>query len=100
MEVRYDSQGWSDHAQDGVYLAIHMIMLEPSKTRIARVSAIHIQHNFIFHQTLTQESLVKLFFRPLGLICLPPVLWAALVESVTIGYVFANLPLRQQLHTC
>lgn len=27
--------------------------------------------------------------RPLGLICLPPVLWAALVQSVTIGFLVA-----------
>jgi len=43
----------------------------------------------IFHQTLTEESLLKLFLRPLGLICLPPVLWAALVQSVTIGFIVA-----------
>lgn len=30
-----------------------------------------------------------MFLRPLGLIILPPVLWAALVESVTIGFVVA-----------
>lgn len=43
----------------------------------------------IFHKSLTDESLLKLFLRPLGLICLPPVLWAALVESVTIGFLVA-----------
>ncbi len=40
----------------------------------------------LFHKTLTQESFLKLAWRPLGLICLPHVLWAALVQSVTIGY--------------
>lgn len=30
-----------------------------------------------------------MFFRPLGLIMLPSVLWAALVQSVTIGFVVA-----------
>ena len=40
----------------------------------------------VFRQVLTSESLTKLALRPLGLICLPPVLWAALVQSVTIGY--------------
>jgi MFS family permease len=43
----------------------------------------------IFHRTLTEESFLKLVLRPLGLICLPPVLWAALVESVTIGFLVA-----------
>ncbi|KAK3328904.1 major facilitator superfamily domain-containing protein [Apodospora peruviana] len=43
----------------------------------------------IFHKTLTSESLLKLMVRPLGLICLPPVLWSALVEAVTIGFLVA-----------
>lgn len=38
---------------------------------------------------LTEESLLKMFFRPLGLIVLPSVLWAALVQSVTIGFLVA-----------
>ncbi|KAF6813337.1 hypothetical protein CSOJ01_04681 [Colletotrichum sojae] len=43
----------------------------------------------IFHKTLTEESLLKLFLRPLGLIILPPVLWAALVQAVTVGFLVA-----------
>ncbi|KAK3337295.1 major facilitator superfamily domain-containing protein [Cercophora scortea] len=43
----------------------------------------------IFHTQLTHESLLKLILRPLGLIFLPPVLWSALVESVTIGFLVA-----------
>jgi hypothetical protein len=43
----------------------------------------------VFHRTLTTESFLKLVIRPLGLICLPPVLWAALVQSVTIGFLVA-----------
>lgn len=43
----------------------------------------------IFHRVWTDESLIKMFVRPLGLILLPPVLWAALVQSVTIGFVVA-----------
>ncbi|KAM0807165.1 putative Major facilitator superfamily (MFS) profile domain-containing protein [Seiridium cardinale] len=43
----------------------------------------------MFHRVWTAESLVKMFVRPLGLILLPPVLWAALVQSVTIGFVVA-----------
>ena len=37
----------------------------------------------------TQESLWKLFIRPVILLCLPPVLWATLVMSVTIGFLVA-----------
>lgn len=43
----------------------------------------------IFHKTYTSESFWKLLIRPIGLICLPPVLWAALVQAVTIGFVVA-----------
>jgi hypothetical protein len=40
-------------------------------------------------KALTTESLLKLVIRPVGLICLPPVLWAALVEAGTIGFLVA-----------
>jgi len=43
----------------------------------------------VFHGTFTSESLAKLVLRPLGLICLPPVLWVALVEAATIGFLVA-----------
>ncbi|KAI1279918.1 major facilitator superfamily domain-containing protein [Xylaria sp. FL0933] len=43
----------------------------------------------IFNGTLTEESLAKMFFRPLGIVILPCVLWAALVQSVTIGFLVA-----------
>ncbi|KAK7745338.1 hypothetical protein SLS53_002834 [Cytospora paraplurivora] len=43
----------------------------------------------IFNGRFTTEPLYKMFLRPLGLICLPPVLWAALVEAVTIGFLVA-----------
>ncbi|KAI0863351.1 major facilitator superfamily domain-containing protein [Xylaria cubensis] len=49
----------------------------------------YLQNLQIFRGTLTEESLIKMFFRPLGLIVLPSVLWAALVQSVTIGFVVA-----------
>ena len=38
---------------------------------------------------LTSENFFKLAFRPLGLIFLPPILWAALVEAATIGFLVA-----------
>lgn len=43
----------------------------------------------LFSGQYTSEPLYKIFLRPLGLICLPPVLWSALVESVTIGFLVA-----------
>lgn len=38
---------------------------------------------------MTSENFFKLVVRPLGLIFLPPVLWAALVEAATIGFLVA-----------
>lgn len=49
----------------------------------------YLQQLRIFSGTYTTEPLHKIFLRPLGLICLPPVLWSALVESVTIGFLVA-----------
>lgn len=43
----------------------------------------------LFHRQYTDESLVKLALRPLGLICLPTVFWAALVQAATIGFLVA-----------
>lgn len=43
----------------------------------------------IYNRVLTEESLLRMFVRPLGLILLPPVLWSALVQSVTIGFLVA-----------
>jgi Major Facilitator Superfamily len=62
--------------------------VEPPSTPIRKKQS-YIQSLKIFHKTLTDESLAKMFFRPLGLICAPPVLWAALVQSVTIGFLVA-----------
>jgi hypothetical protein len=42
-----------------------------------------------FNGTLTRESIFKIFFRPIVLLTLPPVLWATLVMSVTIGFLVA-----------
>ncbi|TQV99662.1 MFS transporter [Cordyceps javanica] len=40
-------------------------------------------------QPLTDESVLKMVLRPFALILLPSVLWAALVQSVTIGFLVA-----------
>lgn len=49
----------------------------------------YLQTIALFNGTYTSEPFLKLLVRPLGLICLPPVLWSALVESVTIGFLVA-----------
>jgi len=57
---------------------------EPYPEKISYVRSLS-----IFRGVLTEESIVKMFFRPFGAILLPPVLWAALVQSVTIGFLVA-----------
>lgn len=37
-------------------------------------------------ETYTNDSLWKMFIRPFGLVLMPPVLWATLVMSATIGF--------------
>jgi hypothetical protein len=48
-----------------------------------------VQELRIFTGSYTDESLLKLFIRPIVLLTLPPVLWATLVMSVTIGFLVA-----------
>lgn len=43
----------------------------------------------LFHGRFTEESLWKMAYRPVILLALPPVLWATLVMSVTIGFLVA-----------
>lgn len=43
----------------------------------------------IFNGTLTKESILKIFVRPIAFLILPPVIWATLVMSVTIGFLVA-----------
>ncbi|KAF2234242.1 MFS general substrate transporter [Viridothelium virens] len=43
----------------------------------------------LVHGKYTDESLVRMFFRPIVLLILPPVLWATLVMAVTIGFLVA-----------
>ncbi|PYH92412.1 MFS transporter [Aspergillus ellipticus CBS 707.79] len=40
-------------------------------------------------ETYTDESLWRMFIRPFGLILLPPIFWATIVMSVTIGFLVA-----------
>ena len=48
-----------------------------------------VQELRIFTGSYTDESVLKLFIRPIVLLALPPVLWATLVMSVTIGFLVA-----------
>lgn len=43
----------------------------------------------LYHGTHTHESIWQMAIRPVGLLVLPPVLWATLVMSVTIGFIVA-----------
>lgn len=43
----------------------------------------------LWHGTFTEESIWNMAFRPVVLLALPPVLWATLVMSVTIGFIVA-----------
>lgn len=49
----------------------------------------YLEHLKLFSGTYTSEPFYTILLRPLGLICLPPVLWSALVQSVTIGFLVA-----------
>lgn len=49
----------------------------------------YLQSLKIFCGTLTKENFFKIMIRPFGLILLPPVLWAALVQAATIGFLVA-----------
>lgn len=49
----------------------------------------YLQELRCFHGKFTEEPLVKIFVRPIGLLILPPVLWATLVMSVLIGFLVA-----------
>lgn len=43
----------------------------------------------LWHGTFTEESVWSMALRPVMLLVLPPVLWATLVMSVTIGFIVA-----------
>jgi hypothetical protein len=48
-----------------------------------------IQNLRLFNGVYTAEPILKLFFRPIGLLILPQVLWATLVMAVTVGFLVA-----------
>lgn len=54
-----------------------------------RAKQSYVQRLRVYNGTFTEESFFKIFLRPIVLLMLPPVLWATLVMSVTIGFVVA-----------
>jgi hypothetical protein len=60
-----------------------------ANTRARRGKYTYVQSLRIYSGTLTKESIFKIFVRPILLLALPPVLWATLVMSVTIGFLVA-----------
>jgi hypothetical protein len=72
----------------------HLSRIESGKMEAADTPQHHkkrtyVQNLKIFNGTLTKESIVKIFVRPIAFLILPPVLWATLVMSVTIGFLVA-----------
>jgi MFS family permease len=49
----------------------------------------YLQSLSVFNGTFSTESLFTMFVRPIGLLVLPPVLWATLVLSITVGFIVA-----------
>ena len=49
----------------------------------------YLQSLSVFNGIFSTESLFTMFVRPIGLLVLPPVLWATLVMSVTVGFIVA-----------
>ena len=59
------------------------------RNRIVTKKHTYLQELRCFHGQFTEEPLIKIFLRPIGLLILPPVLWATLVMSVLIGFLVA-----------
>ncbi|KAL0938790.1 uncharacterized protein CTRU02_205400 [Colletotrichum truncatum] len=64
------------------------LVSQPARSTLSQKNS-YLSSLKIFHKTMTEESLLKLFLRPLGLIILPPVLWAALVQALAVGFLVA-----------
>ena len=67
-------------------------MVEAQPRRPTPKKKTYIQRLRIFSGVYTNESWFRLIVRPLALILLPPVLWGALVMSVTIGKLLLSQP--------
>lgn len=58
----------------------------PASERPAPRRKTFVQQLKVFNGTLTHESFWHIFYRPIILLAVPPILWATLVMSVTIGF--------------
>ena len=83
------------HAESGAY---HMKMpdeegniqhVEVRPRQRAKTRDYWIQGLGLYHGTFTEETIWNMTIRPILLLALPPVLWATLVMSVTIGFITA-----------
>lgn len=63
--------------------------VEVTPRREAKVSDFLVQGLKLNHGTFTEESLLNMTIRPVLLLALPPVFWATMVMSVTIGFITA-----------
>jgi hypothetical protein len=68
--------------------ASHLEVVETGSAVRPKMKA-NFQNLRLYSATYTEESFLKLFYGPIVLLLLPPVLWAALMESVTIGFFVA-----------
>ncbi len=73
---------------DGIEKSQHITHEETGARSIPRKHT-YVQSLRLNNGVLTKESLFKMFLRPIALLMLPPVLWATLVMSVTIGFLVA-----------
>lgn len=60
-----------------------------SPRRASKPSEYWLQGLKLYHGTFTEESIWNMTIRPVMLLALPPILWATLVMSVTIGFITA-----------
>lgn len=82
-------QEYDIEKEDDPHHAREIAYEETAAVRAHPVKRTWVQELRIFSGTYTEESLFWMMVRPIMLILLPPVLWATLVMSVTIGFITA-----------
>lgn len=86
--LQKDSAG--KHIQDGHDGEVQQVEDTRSRSsRQPRPGEFWLQSLKLYHGTFTEESIWNMTIRPIMLLALPPVLWATLVQSVTIGFITA-----------
>ncbi|KPM42917.1 hypothetical protein AK830_g3653 [Neonectria ditissima] len=76
-------------AKDNEDAEVAYAEVAPSTPTVRPKKHTFVQRLRIFSGSYTNESILKLLIRPVILLALPPVLWATLVMSVTIGFLVA-----------